>query len=266
MNTRLVDLEGTAVPVLQSPLLPGGFAHGFPTRAGGVSEGPYQSLNLARSFGDSAESVTENRRRWLRAAGIDRLFVAKQVHGAQVARVRAQDAPDTWNGVVADALITDVPGAGLGVLHADCVPLLLADPQRGACAAVHAGWRGVIARVAGATVAAMAEAFGTRPADLAVALGPAIGACCFEVGPEVVAAFEGAYPDARGRGVIREGPRRPHVDLKAALRLELQIAGVPAGQIDAGAACTRCDPAGRFFSYRGGNGRTGQHLSVIVRR
>src|SRR6185436_13892684 len=137
------------------------------------------------------------------------------------------------------------------------------DPVRGACGAVHAGWRGVIARAPGAAIAAMGEAFGTRPGDLRVALGPAIGACCFEVGPEVVEAFEAAYPGARERGVIREGPGRPHVDLKAALRLDLQAAGIPAGQIDAGDECTRCDPAVRFFSYRGGNGRTGQHLSII---
>ncbi len=266
MITRLVDVEGTALPVLQSPVLPGGFFHGFPTRAGGVSTGPYHSLNLARSFGDTAETVAENRRRWQQACGLPRLFLAKQVHGTQVAHVRAEDSPDRWNGVVADALITDLPGAGLGVFSADCVPLLLADPERGACGAVHAGWRGVIAGAVAATIAALTEAFGTQPRDLRVALGPAIGACCFEVGPEVVAAFEAGYPDGRARGVIHQGPRRPHVDLKAALRLDLQAAGVPPEQIDAGEECTRCDPAGRFFSYRGGNGRTGQHLSVIGRR
>jgi YfiH family protein len=262
MNTRVAVIEGAEVPVLVSPVLDG-FAHGFPTRAGGVSQPPYQSLNFSRGWGDTAEAVAENRRRWLQACGLERLFVVKQVHGAQVARVGPDDAPERWSGVIGDALITDRPGAALGVFTADCVPLLLADASTGACGAVHAGWRGVIAGVGAATIAALSTSFGSRPQSLRIAMGPAIGPCCFEVGSEVVAAFEARYRDARDRGVIREGPRRPHVDLKRALRLDLEAVGVPADQIDAIAACTRCDPDNRFFSYRRDNGRTGQHLAVI---
>jgi copper oxidase (laccase) domain-containing protein len=115
-------------------------------------------------------------------------------------------------------------------------------------------------------VQAMASSFGTRPADLRVALGPAIGPCCFEVGPEVVAAFEDRHPGARAQGVVVPGRPRPHIDLKRALRLDLETAGIPSAQIDAGPECTRCDPQGRFFSYRRDNGRTGQHLAVIAAR
>jgi YfiH family protein len=265
MKTRVAEVDGTPLPRLVSPVLPSRFAHGFPTRVGGVSRAPYTSLNFSRGWGDEPEAVTENRRRWLEACGLQKLFFAKQVHGAEVARVGPEDVPERWNGVVADALVTDVPGAALGVFTADCVPVLLADSTTSACAAIHAGWRGVIAGVTAATIGALTLAFGTQPANLRAALGPSIGPCCFEVGPEVVADFEARYRDARGSGIIREGRRRPHIDLRRALRQDLEVAGIPHNQIDLGDECTRCDPARRFFSYRRDNGRTGQHLSIIGR-
>jgi polyphenol oxidase len=267
MKTREATVDGVLLPVLESAIWPAGFAHGFATRAGGVSAAPFQSLNLGLSWGDDREAVLENRRRLLLACGLDRLFLLKQVHGAEVAQVRSEDDPQGWRPIEADALITDVPGAALGVFSADCVPLLFADPDTGACAAVHAGWRGVIAGVARATLAALATAYGSRPAALRVAMGPAIGPCCFEVGEEVVAAFSGAYPGGAERGVVvQEAPsRRARVDLKGALRIDLEAGGIPPGQIDAGDECTRCDPAARFFSYRRDRGRGGQHLSIVAR-
>jgi copper oxidase (laccase) domain-containing protein len=125
----------------------------------------------------------------------------------------------------------------------------------------------VIAGVAAAAVQAMAAAHGTRPADLRAAMGPSIGPCCFEVGAEVAAAFLARRPPGGGDGVVQpHAGARPHIDLRRALALELAELGVPAGQIDAGGECTRCDPQGRFYSYRRDDGRTGQHLGVIVRR
>jgi YfiH family protein len=156
------------------------------------------------------------------------------------------------------------------VFTADCVPVLLADPRTGACAAVHAGWRGVVAGVAGAAVRALIEGHGSRPADLRVALGPCIGICCFEVGPEVAAAFAAARPPAGGEGVVHTiaggRPGHPHIDLRRALALELAGLGVPAQQVDVSSACTRCDPERRFYSYRRDDGRTGAQMAVIARR
>jgi polyphenol oxidase len=124
----------------------------------------------------------------------------------------------------------------------------------------------VVAGVVPAAVRALAAAYGAGPAGLRVALGPAIGACCFEVGPEVVEAFTAALPGA-GPLFVRERPgARPHIDLKAALRLQLQTLGVAPEHIDAGPECTRCDGEARFFSYRRDSAGTGQHLAVIVRR
>jgi YfiH family protein len=258
------------LPLIRSRAIAAGFRHGFTTRAGGVSAPPFDSLNLGGKWGDAAESVLENRRRVLAAAGVgpDAFFVARQVHGAAVARVRAGDRPDDVARLAADALITDVAGAALAVFVADCIPALIADPRTGACAAVHAGWRGTVAGVLPAAVRALADQLGARPADLRVALGPAIGPCCFEVGPEVVAAVEAAVPGARAAGVIVEPaaarPRKPHVDLKRANRVQLERAGVAPGAIDDPPLCTSCDRA-RFFSYRRDRGTTGQHLGFVVR-
>jgi polyphenol oxidase len=252
--------EGGRLPLLRSALL-GQVVHAFTTRAGGISPPPYDSLNLAMRWGDARENVFENRRRLFGACGVEHAFFVRQVHGAAVVQITAASAPELPPETEADALVSDVPGVALAVFTADCVPLLVADPATGAVAAIHAGWRGVIAGVVPAALRALNGFYGSRPADLRVALGPAIGPCCFEVGPEVVSAFSTAFP---GLALMSMGPAgKPHIDLKRALRAQLQAAGVPAQQIDAGTECTKCTPA-RFFSYRRDNTRTGQHLSLIV--
>jgi YfiH family protein len=259
------DDEGRALPLLRSAAIPAAFRHGFTTRAGGVSVAPYDSLNLGGKWGDVPERVAENRRRLARAAGAP-LFVATQVHGAAIARVRPGDAPADLAGVKADGLCSDRPDVALGIFVADCIPALVADPRTGAFAAVHAGWRGTVAGVLPAAVRALQEHFGARPADLRVALGPAIGACCFEVGPEVIAAFEAELPGARAAGVVVEGGDggKPSIDLKRANRVLLERAGVAPEAIDAGDECTSSD-RGRFYSYRRDRGETGQHLGFISR-
>jgi YfiH family protein len=258
------DDEGRALPLLRSAAIPAAFRHGFTTRAGGVSTAPYDSLNLGGKWGDAPQRVAENRRRLARAAGAP-LFVATQVHGAAIARVRAGDAPADLAGIKADGLCSDRPDVALGVFVADCIPALVADPRTGAFAAVHAGWRGTVAGVLPAAVRALQEHFGARPADLRVALGPAIGPCCFEVGPEVVEAFEAGLPGARAAGVVVAGAAgRPRIDLKLANRLMLERAGVATEAIDAGDECTSSDRV-RFYSFRRDRGQTGQHLGFIAR-
>ena len=259
------EVEGRALPLLVSPVIPRECAHGFTTRAGGVSPPPYDTFNLGFSWGDQRDNVLENRRRLRAWLGAERLFLVRQVHGPVAVVVREGDTPEQVAVHEADALVTAVPGHALGAMSADCVPLLLADPRTGACAAAHAGWRGVVAGVATAAVQALARAHGSRPADVRVAMGPSIGPCCFEVGEEVVDAFRALR--AGDDGVVIERPgRKPHINLRRSLALELQAAGLDTAHIDGGGECTKCDPQGRFYSYRRDNTRTGQHLAVIVRR
>ncbi len=255
-----------SLPLLVSSVIPGEFRHGFTTREGGVSAAPFDTLNLGMKWGDSRDNVLENRRRVLRASGAGALYFASQVHGAAVARVRAGDDATRIAAVAADAVCSDAPGLAVAVYVADCVPMLMVDPRTGAFAAVHAGWRGAVADVPGATVRELGLQFGAAAADVKVAMGPAIGVCCFEVGPEVAAAFETVVPEARRHGVIVEAPgRKPHVDIRRACQLVLQGQGVPAASIDVAPACTHCDPGGRFYSYRRDAARTGQHMAFVCR-
>ena len=266
METRDFPVDGgVSVPLLVSASIPAPFRHGFSTRAGGVSPAPYQSLNLGSKWGDSPENVAENRRRLLLASAARAMYAVSQVHGTRVVRVAAGDDPETVKGEQADGLCSDGAGLGLSVHVADCVPALIADPRTGACAALHAGWRGTVAGVATAGVAALAGGFGCHPEDLRVALGPCIGPCCFDVGPEVAAAFEAAWPGAHAQGVVVETAGfQPRVDLRQCLRLQLQAAGVLPEHIDASSDCTACDPAGRFYSFRHSGRQTGQLVGFIV--
>jgi YfiH family protein len=250
--------------LIQSALLPPAFRHGFTTRTGGVSPAPFDSLNLGGKGGDGAADVAENRRRVEGAAGGRRIFFATQVHGAHSVRVTAADTPEAVILARADAVIATAPATAVGVHVADCVPALIADARTGICAAVHAGWRGTVAGVLSATLRRMIVEFGMRIEDVRVAIGPSIGPCCFEVGPEVVAAVETAFPTARAAGAIVERVPRAHVDLWLLNRLDAESMGVPPAAIDVAAMCTSCDGA-RFFSYRRDRGRTGQLAAFIVR-
>jgi purine-nucleoside/S-methyl-5'-thioadenosine phosphorylase / adenosine deaminase len=273
MTEDLIDVGGgVVVPLVRSAIIPARFHHGFSTRRGGVSAAPFDSLNLGGKWGDARASVVENRRRLQAAAGVDRIFLAAQVHGAAAVRVRAGDALADVAVVQADALYSDgvtlaAPGAGtfaLGVYVADCIPALIADARTGAFAAVHAGWRGTVAGVLPVAARRLIDELGARPADLRVALGPAIGVCCFEVGDEVVAAVERVLPGAAAAGAIRTGPRgRAHVDLKRVNLTLLEREGVPPSAVDAGPECTSCARE-RFFSYRRDKGQTGQAIGFIA--
>ena len=207
------------------------------TRRGGISAGPYASLNLSFNVGDEPAAVLENRRRAAAALGarLDDVVVAEQVHGAVAAVVGAADRgrgarPGAAAVPGADALATADPGTTLAVLAADCVPVVLYDPVAHVLACAHAGWRGTVAAAAAAAVEAM-RSLGSRPADVVAGLGPAIAADRYQVGAEVADAAERAFAD-RTPGVLRAtGPGQWQFDLWAANRLVLQDAGVPAAQI-----------------------------------
>lgn len=252
---------------LRSPLLQkAGFAHGFSLRTGGVSEAPFDSLNLARSVGDDRVNVAGNHRRLAADVGYEAqaLFEVSQVHGAVVRMIGAGDAPDRVRAEEADGAVTDLAAVAVGVRVADCLPLLIADVRTGRVAAIHCGWRGVAGAIVDRALDALCND-GSEPPDLRAAIGPHIGACCFEVGDEVVVALRLV---AHGAAVVarRDGASgKPHVALAAIVRAQLEVRGVGAAQCDELGGCTRCD-AERFYSYRRDGARSGRHLAVIVAR
>ena len=240
------------------------FSAGFSTRFGGVSRGfaevPEDGLlNLGFGVGDDPKAVEENRRRLL--AEVDgegwRLVVPRQVHGVEVREVTSANVDEAmadgrgqWE---ADGLVTGEPGLLLGTGAADCVPLLVADVRLRVVGAFHAGWRGTAAGMAGRGLARMEEVFGTRPEDCVVAIGPSIGACCYEVGDEVRAAFDGR---SDGAGLVSRRDEGWRLDLWEANRRQMVGAGVPAAAVTVMGECTAC-----CGMRRGGGG-----TSLIGRR
>jgi len=274
--------------------------HGFSTRSGGRTriycpEAPGGDLNLGFTAEDKPETVSDNRRLFLRAVwgagSLPRLVTLKQIHSSLVRRVSLCEAAGLERGFSTpaicrgDGLMTDQPGVLLGIQTADCLPVLVADKRRRAVAAFHAGWRGTLARIVEGGVGRMRLEFGSRPEDLIAAIGPGIGSCCYAVGEEVRQEFESQfdyatnlfrevydsdpvrekYPllfmTARAPGHSDLGPRL-HLDLAEANRRQLRAAGLRENAIYRMGECTACQP-GRFFSHRGEQGFTGRLMSVI---
>lgn len=242
--------------LLRARHFPDAVTHGFSTRLGGVSEGRYASLNLGGRWGDVPDHVDENLRRVAAMASYDpgQLVRVRQVHGAAVLAAHEVSADSE-----ADALWTgrDLPGADrvVAVMTADCVPILICDRGATVVAAAHSGWRGTVANIAGQTVEILRTRGGARPADLLAAIGPCIEVAAFEVGEEVAAEFDERFVD-------RSHGERPHVDLVACVRAQLEAAGIPAAQIERVGGCTHTDPK-LYFSYRRDGAGIGQHLSLI---
>ena len=247
----------SAIRIHRSPTIPAGFVHGFPERHGGVSSGLRSSLNLGKRWGDDADNVERNRRLLAEHAGYDpaQLVATRHVHGTNVYRVGEPLETDAEF----DGLVCDRTGPVLGAFAADCIPMLFADPVAHVCGAAHAGWRGTVAGVAPRVLERMAE-LGSKPADVRVALGPSIGPCCFEVGPEVVTEFQTALGELPG--LVVAGPKKQHVDLRVATRAFLERAGVSPEHIDDQPPCTRCE-GDRFFSYRRDGKDGGVHMGFI---
>jgi len=233
------------------------FWHGFPERTGGLSKDRRSSLNLGYRWGDDESVVEDNRRLVAEHVGYapEDLVVTKHVHGTAVWTV-GEPLPDPPE---FDGLVADRSRVVLGAFAADCVPLVFGDPSARVCGAAHAGWRGTVAGAAKNVVEAMASR-GADRAAIRVALGPCIGPCCFEVGDEVVAEFHEAFGDVEG--LVVPGPRRQHVDLRIANRIQLEGAGLLPAHIDSDPPCTRCHPE-RFFSYRRDGFLGGVHMGFI---
>jgi YfiH family protein len=236
-----------------------GLVHAVTTRAGGASRGPFAALNLGLRTGDDPAVVGANRRLLAAALGApgEPVF-PRQVHGARVAVLEDGDPGE------ADGIATARAGVAVGVLGADCPGVLLVDPARRALAVVHAGWRGTLAGAVPAAVATLRARFGADAARVRAGIGPGISAPRYEVGPEVADAFRAGSPDADaclspGRG------DRAHLDLRAAIRLQLLACGVPPASIETLDACTY-DDGDLFFSHRRDGERTGRHAVAAMWR
>ncbi|NTV67852.1 MAG: peptidoglycan editing factor PgeF [Chlorobaculum sp.] len=227
------------------------------TRSGGVSVAPQDLLNLAWHTGDDPEHVRENYRRLCEYLEIspESIVTTGQVHGTEVALVTAPGNLDGY-----DALITNVRGLFVGIMTADCYPILVHDRRTGASGAAHAGWQGAAGRIAEKTVHAMRDAFGTRPEDCLAWVGTGISGERYEIGGEVAARFDRQYlkPSPSGEGKLL-------LDLSAASRDQLLEAGIPPSQVQCSEYCSFRDED-LFFSYRRDNGKTGRMLALIGMR
>ena len=271
--------------------------HGFSTRRpaqerAAKKDGP--AFNLGFTEGSSRQEIEENRDRFARAVVPSRsgsslpLLTVRQIH-SDVSHIFTEPAaaPDGVDPPQADAALTVRAGLLLGIQTADCVPILLVDRARRVVAAVHAGWRGTLARVAQKAIGRMRLEFGSEPRDILAAIGPSIGGCCYEVGPEVAQAFAGQFPNARewfegpfDRLALGEEPNplpwltmmppghepppeRVNLELRAANRWQLTEAGVLPNNITVSALCTACSND-LLFSYRREEGHTGRHTGRMM--
>lgn len=259
-----IEHNQNGVVYLTAPGIPA--KHLFSTRLGGVSTGALESMNLSVRRGDAPECVRENWARLSAASGMDLSGVvyARQIHSASVRIARPEDLqpPELEPRFECDGFVTNCPGVPLAVFMADCIPVLLHDPVAGVIGAVHCGWRGSVQDILGAAAAQM-RMLGARPEQIRAAIGPGIGDCCFEVGPEVVEGIKQLLGGDTAGLVRAKADGKFMADLKRANARRLTQLGVPAAQIDISEACTMCRPD-QFWSHRKTNGRRGVQAAVIT--
>jgi YfiH family protein len=263
--------------------------HGFSTRVDTARATPRADFNLGFTENDSRPAVAARRIRFAPALGARKfpLVAARQFHSDVIYELTEPRVPT--KPPRADALLTQARGILLTVQTADCVPILLVDTRHRVIAAIHAGWRGTLARIVQKTLGKMLMSFGTRPADVIAAMGPSIGPCCYEVGPEVAQAFAGQFDVAKEwfdgpfdrlssgeepnplpwLNMMPPGhqppPPRVQLDLRAANRWQLIDAGVPQNRIVVSPLCTACR-TDLLFSYRREGAATGRLMSAVAIR
>lgn len=241
--------------------------HCFTTRYGGVSVGSLSAMNLGENRGDDPANVIENYRRIKEATGVDtdRLCFTKQVHGNEVRMVTEEDIHTLMTPVPyeADGLVTNVPGLSILAFVADCVPLLMYEENHGVAAAVHCGWRSTVRDIMAVAVEKMVS-LGAVPGEIRAAIGASIGACCFEVGPEVPEAVYALLPDDHA-GIVRAGEAEGkfYVDLREAIARRLVQLGVAREHILVSTECTMCSPH-KYWSHRVTKGDRGNQAAMIT--
>ena len=243
-----------------------GIVHGVFPRTGGVSEGAFSGLNLGLGCGDDAKRVAENRRLMLASLGLQRSVFLKQVHGTRIQVLKqGENIKDAvWNPATGmtpvplegDGVVTDIPELGLVIQVADCQAVVLYDPVRGVVGNVHSGWRSSIADILGKCVAAMADAFGSRPEHMLAGVSPSLGPCCAEF-----INYKEEIPETLWR---YKDDNRPYFDFWRMSRDQLTASGLKQENIQQMRLCTVCH-TDRFFSYRGEK-TTGRFGAVIALR
>lgn len=234
-------------PVEKSPALVAahGIRHGFFGRRGGVSEGEFASLNASRSVGDDLANVVDNVHRAVMAlkGGPIEVALVTQVHGTGVLVV--DENYDLSNRPQADAMVTNRPGIALGILTADCVPVLFADAESGIIGAAHAGWKGAVGEIAARTVQAM-TALGAERSRIVAAIGPAISAQNYEIGDDMAQTIRSQWPEAASF-ILTEGFRHPHFDVPGLVLAQTRALGLAA--VEQVGSCTYASPE-LYFSHR----------------
>lgn len=239
--------------------------HGFCTRLGGVSPGPFSSLNLDIHRGDSRENVARNREILTKALGLDseKLFLANQVHGDQVFVLNENPGKRyfSYNHLDYDAIITSHVGIPIGVLTADCIPIIMLDPVKKVIAIVHSGWRGTCLNIVGNVVNKFKKEFGSDPSDIIASLGPSIGKCCYEVDIKVIRSIKNSSPN--WKDYIEPLKTNRYLLDMAGINIEqLVFSGLDPTCIHKTELCTVCHP-NLFFSYRAFRKKTGRQLNFV---
>lgn len=231
----------------------GAARHFFSTRRGGISKGAYNSLNLGLYTSDDEDNIIENYRRIMVESNMNvkNITYLHQVHGDKFYLVEYVNYRQI-SGCDGDAIITSEKGIPIGVMTADCIPVILLDPKKGWAAAVHAGWKGTSLGIASKVVDYMKVELGCNEGDIIAAVGPGIGPCCFEVGDEVASKFS----------FVSEKNGRKYVDLWRENETQLRNSGISCENMDISQVCTQCNND-KLFSFRGEKGNTGRMGAFI---
>jgi len=249
--------SNNGVPFFKSEIIP--YPHGFSTREGGVSTEPHlKTLNLAFGRGDTDETVRQNIKIFTEAVGASGTVIyADQIHSNRVLYVDRsfEKVPQC------DGFVTNKRGLILCVKIADCVPILLCDPENGVIAALHAGWRGTARNIVGEGIKLM-QKYGAVPHNMKAAIGPAIHSCCYEVQADFISQFKSEIGSALKNAYIETRNGKTYCDIVGANAELLQIAGVKPENIDISDKCTCCEPE-TFFSHRATGGKRGTMAGII---
>ncbi len=260
------SLDNQAGPAYLKVAAPESITAGFTIRSQGFSEGPFASANMSFQVGDQNEKVERNRKILLESIGEDifpALVTARQVHGNHCLTVTNRN-PEKLSGLAqvgADALLTDQPGILLGVLTADCLPLIMIDRKRQAVGVVHAGWRGLEKSIGVVALTEMVHRFAVARENLEIYAGPAIGSCCFQVGGEVVERFQRLVELKGFSGWWRKCSSGYYIDLLEIQRIQLLAAGILTENFHAVDICTYCHNF--CFSYRRDHAISGRQLAFV---
>jgi len=246
--------------------------HFVSSRKGGASNPPFESLNLGLSSGDNPVRVAQNRRQLAASLGfnVESIVTDRQVHGDDVRIITLDSIADDASyskipKVSSDAMITDVPNVCITVIIADCTPVMFYDPEKNIVGIAHAGWRGTVKNIAGKVVKTLKDKFGCSPEDIIAGIGPSIGPCCYEVGPDVVEAVQQNFDNTEG--LLKEAGKdgKGYFDLWMANHRQLLEAGIPEKNIEPASQCTMC-LRDTFYSYRAEGEKSGRMMAGIMLR